>query len=186
MALVCFFKVEIEVGADDGLPINFVGEGEPHIEGEPGDLQFVIKVEKHKIFERRGMDLYTNVTISLQQALNGFQMEITHLDGHKVEIVRDKITWPGARIRKKDEGMPSISDNNKKGILVDGGRKTSGHHLAQTKRFSTKNLQWTSRLLKLQFYLSVISKNDAGNFDGLFQFFWLKILAVVKFDIISD
>uniref|UniRef100_A0AC34QRS6 Chaperone DnaJ C-terminal domain-containing protein n=1 Tax=Panagrolaimus sp. JU765 TaxID=591449 RepID=A0AC34QRS6_9BILA len=110
-------NVEIEVGADDGLPINFVGEGEPHIEGEPGDLQFVIKVEKHKIFERRGMDLYTNVTISLQQALNGFQMEITHLDGHKVEIVRDKITWPGARIRKKDEGMPSISDNNKKGIL---------------------------------------------------------------------
>lgn len=63
------------------------------------------------------MDLYTNVTISLQQALNGFKMEITHLDGHKVEIIREKITWPGARIRKKDEGMPSISDNNSKGIL---------------------------------------------------------------------
>lgn len=28
-----------------------------------------------------------------------------------------KITWPGARIRKKDEGMPSFEDNNRKGIL---------------------------------------------------------------------
>jgi DnaJ family protein B protein 11 len=84
-------NVEIEVGADDGLAINFVGEGEPHVEGEPGDLQFNLRVEKHKIFERKGMDLYTNVTISLQQALNGFKMEITHLDGHIVEVIRDKV-----------------------------------------------------------------------------------------------
>lgn len=48
--------------------------------------------------------MYTNVTISLQDALNGFEMEIDHLDGHKVKIVREGVTWPGARIRKKDEG----------------------------------------------------------------------------------
>ncbi|MCP9261456.1 DnaJ subfamily B member 11 [Dirofilaria immitis] len=94
-------EVEVEVGVDEGQTQTFSGEGEPHIEGEPGDLKFVIKIEKHPIFERRGIDLYTNVTISLEDALNGFKMEITHLDGHKVEIVREKITWPGARIRKK-------------------------------------------------------------------------------------
>jgi len=44
-------------------------------------------------------------------------MDIEHLDGHKVHVVRDKITWPGARIRKKDEGMRSITDNNIKGML---------------------------------------------------------------------
>jgi DnaJ family protein B protein 11 len=27
------------------------------------------------------------------------------------------VTWPGARIRKKDEGMPSAEDNNQRGIL---------------------------------------------------------------------
>ena len=37
-------------------------------------------------FERRGDDLYTNVTISLQEALIGFELDITHLDGHKVSI----------------------------------------------------------------------------------------------------
>ncbi|KAI1719951.1 dnaJ domain-containing protein [Ditylenchus destructor] len=110
-------EVEIEVGADDGHEQKFVGEGEPHIEGEPGDLIFKLRVQKHKIFERRGLDLYTNVTISLQQALSGFEMDITHLDGHKVHISRDKVTWPAARIRKKDEGMPSLTDNNVRGLL---------------------------------------------------------------------
>lgn len=62
------------MGADDGHEQKFVGEGEPHIEGEPGDLIFKLRVQKHKIFERRGLDLYTNVTISLQQALSGFEM----------------------------------------------------------------------------------------------------------------
>ncbi|KAF2983219.1 hypothetical protein EK904_000386 [Melospiza melodia maxima] len=61
----------------------FIGEGEPHVDGEPGDLRFRIKVLKHPVFERRGDDLYTNVTISLVEALTGFEMDIAHLDGHK-------------------------------------------------------------------------------------------------------
>ncbi|VDK63820.1 unnamed protein product, partial [Anisakis simplex] len=95
----------------------FAGEGEPHIEGDPGDLKFKLQIQKHPIFERRGMDLYTNVTISLQDALNGFELQIKHLDGHIVKVSREKVTWPGARIRKKDEGMPSYTDNTRHGIL---------------------------------------------------------------------
>jgi DnaJ homolog subfamily B member 11 len=71
----------------------------------------------HPVFERRGDDLYTNVTISLQDALLGFNMEITHLDGHKVSVSREKVTWPGARIRKKGEGMPNFENNNLHGTL---------------------------------------------------------------------
>jgi DnaJ homolog subfamily B member 11 len=44
-------------------------------------------------------------------------MEITHLDGHKVSVVREKVTWPGARIRKKGEGMPNFENNNLFGTL---------------------------------------------------------------------
>lgn len=61
--------------------------------------------------------MFTNITISLQDALTGFETEITHLDGHKIKIVRDKITWPGARMRKKEEGMPNYENNNIKGTL---------------------------------------------------------------------
>lgn len=41
-------------------------------------------LSRHPVFERRGDDLYTNVTISLVEALVGFEMDIVHLDGHKV------------------------------------------------------------------------------------------------------
>lgn len=30
---------------------------------------------------------------------------------------REKITWPGARIRKKGEGMPNYENNNLQGTL---------------------------------------------------------------------
>ena len=38
-------------------------------------------------------------------------------DGHEVTNTRDKITWPGARIRKKGEGMPNYENNNLFGTL---------------------------------------------------------------------
>ncbi|PIO56287.1 hypothetical protein TELCIR_22314, partial [Teladorsagia circumcincta] len=27
------------------------------------------------------------------------------------------VTWPGARLRKKDEGMPNLTNNNIRGVL---------------------------------------------------------------------
>ena len=111
-------EVEIEPGVRDGMEYPFIGEGEPHVDGEPGDLRFRIKVVKHPIFERRGDDLYTNVTISLVESLVGFDMDITHLDGHKVHISRDKITRPGAKLWKKGEGLPNFDNNNIKGSLI--------------------------------------------------------------------
>jgi DnaJ family protein B protein 11 len=110
-------EVEIEAGMLDGMEHKFVSEGEPHIDGEPGDLILQIRTYPHPRFERRGDDLYTNVTISLVDALSGFEMDIEHLDGHLVHVSREKITWPGARIRKKGEGMPNYENNNLVGML---------------------------------------------------------------------
>uniref|UniRef100_A0A0A9XDF3 DnaJ subfamily B member 11 n=2 Tax=Lygus hesperus TaxID=30085 RepID=A0A0A9XDF3_LYGHE len=110
-------EVEIEQGMVDGQEIKFIAEGEPHMDGDAGDLILRIKTQPHTRFERKGDDLYTNVTISLQDALIGFTLDIDHLDGRKVKITREKVTWPGARIRKKGEGMPSYENNNLHGIM---------------------------------------------------------------------
>lgn len=110
-------EIEIESGMVNGQQTRFVAEGEPHLDGDPGDLIIEVKQMPHPKFERKGDDLYSNVTISLQEALIGFTMDITHLDGHKVSIVRDKITWPGARIKKKGEGMPNFHNNNLQGTM---------------------------------------------------------------------
>jgi len=111
-------EVEIEPGMRDGQEIRFVAEGEPHIDGEPGDLILRVRAAPHQLFERRGDDLYTNITISLQDALVGFSLDIKHLDGHIVTVQRDKVTWPGAKLRKKGEGMPNYDNNNLYGTLV--------------------------------------------------------------------
>lgn len=110
-------EVEIETGMTDGMETKFVAEGEPHVDGDPGDLILRIRTYPHPKFERKEDDLYTNVTISLVDALSGFEMDIEHLDGHKVHVTRDRITWPGARIRKKGEGMPNYDNNNLFGTL---------------------------------------------------------------------
>ena len=34
---------------------------------------------------------------------------------HDMKVL--KVTYPGARLRKKDEGMPSLTDNNQRGTL---------------------------------------------------------------------
>lgn len=59
-------EIEVEPGMTNGQETKFVAEGEPHMDGEPGDLIIRIKTAPHSKFERRGDDLYTNVTISLQ------------------------------------------------------------------------------------------------------------------------
>ena len=35
-------EIEIEKGMGDGQDYPFVAEGEPHMDGEPGDLKFII------------------------------------------------------------------------------------------------------------------------------------------------
>ena len=35
----------------------------------------------------------------------------------QVKVTREKVTWPGAKIRKSGEGMPNYENNNVKGSL---------------------------------------------------------------------
>ncbi|CAI5951340.1 unnamed protein product [Closterium sp. NIES-64] len=108
--------VDIEKGMKDGQEITFYEEGEPVMDGDPGDLKLVIKTRPHKQFERRGDDLHMNLTISLVDALVGFKHSITHLDNHLVEIGTSGVTRPGEVRKIKGEGMP-IYDTTKKGDL---------------------------------------------------------------------
>ncbi|KAI7839136.1 hypothetical protein COHA_007139 [Chlorella ohadii] len=67
--------VSVEPGMADGHTITFFEEGEPIIDGEHGDLHVVLRTQPHPTFERRGDGLLANVTISLLDALVGFERE---------------------------------------------------------------------------------------------------------------
>ncbi|KAH8489092.1 hypothetical protein H0E87_024654 [Populus deltoides] len=101
-----FLTVDIEKGMQDGQEVVFYEDGEPIIDGEPGDLKFRIRTAPHDIFRREGNDLHTTVTITLVQALVGFEKNIEHLDEHLVDISSKGITKPKEVRRFKGEGMP--------------------------------------------------------------------------------
>ncbi|KAJ6816594.1 dnaJ protein ERDJ3B-like [Iris pallida] len=111
-----FITVDIEKGMQDGQEVVFYEDGEPKIDGEPGDLKIRIQTAPHDIFRRDGNDLHTTVTISLLQALVGFEKTIKHLDEHFVEIGTKGITKPKEVRKYKGEGMP-LHFSTKKGDL---------------------------------------------------------------------
>ncbi|XP_068662678.1 dnaJ protein ERDJ3B-like [Aristolochia californica] len=109
-----FVTVDIEKGMQDGQEVVFYEDGEPVIDGEPGDLKFRIRTAPHDRFRREGNDLHTSVTISLLQALVGFEKTIKHLDDHLVEIGTKGITKPKEVRKFTGEGMP-LHFSSKKG-----------------------------------------------------------------------
>ncbi|KAL8139039.1 hypothetical protein V2J09_005040 [Rumex salicifolius] len=108
--------VDIEKGMKDGEEVVFYEDGEPKIDGEPGDLKFCILTAPHGRFVREANSLHANVTITLAQALVGFNKTIKHLDDHLVEIGSKGITKPKEVSKIKGEGMP-LHLSNKKGDL---------------------------------------------------------------------
>eukprot|EP00897_Mesotaenium_endlicherianum_P006208 jgi/Mesen1/5615/ME000282S04760 len=109
-------EVEIEKGMRDGQEILLYEEGEPVIEGDPGDLKFVIRTRRHAHFRRDGSDLHVGYSISLVDALTGFERKLVHLDGREVEIGTKGVTKPGEVRKIKNEGMP-VYESSKKGDL---------------------------------------------------------------------
>ena len=98
--------VTIAPGAHAGEEVRFFEEGEPEIDGEPGDLVVVLDPAPHAVFSRTGDDLAMNVTISLADALVGFERSVPHLDGHAIKLASEGVTRPGAVVTVPGEGMP--------------------------------------------------------------------------------
>ncbi|PUZ56646.1 hypothetical protein GQ55_5G343100 [Panicum hallii var. hallii] len=111
-----FINVDIEKGMQDGQEILFYEDGEPKIDGEPGDLKFKIRTARHERFRREGNDLHATATISLLEALVGFKKNFNHLDNHSVEIGTEGITKPKEVRKFEGEGTP-LYKSNKKGDL---------------------------------------------------------------------
>ena len=51
-----------------------------------GDIIFVLQHKEHPKFKRKYDDLYVDRTLSLTEALCGFQFVLTHLDGRQLLI----------------------------------------------------------------------------------------------------
>lgn len=62
------------------------------------------------MFKRKGADLFMEKTISLVEALCGFELEITHLDGRKLLVK----TAPGELVRPMAQGFDPLENTESK------------------------------------------------------------------------
>jgi len=99
-------NIYIERGMPDGHEIKSEDDADEAPDRIPGDLLFKLKTLPHKRFVRKGNDLTMQYTISLLQALIGFEKTFNHLDNHEVKIERTGVTPPGFTLKLEGEGMP--------------------------------------------------------------------------------
>jgi DnaJ-class molecular chaperone len=103
--------LQLERGMRDGDTLTFKGKGEQKPKKIPGDYVLTLRQRKHAVFRRSGLDLHTDMNISLKEALLGFERSIRHMDGRDVFISYTGVTKPGATIRVDGEGMPQRGDS---------------------------------------------------------------------------
>lgn len=100
-------KINIPAGVDNDSYILKRGFGEASpTGGAPGDLYIVFRVEKHKIFDRKGMDLYVKLPIPYSTAALGGKVSVPDLaDSFTYDIPEG--TQSGTRFTVRGKGISS-------------------------------------------------------------------------------
>jgi molecular chaperone DnaJ len=102
-------SVKIPAGADNGLRLRLVGEGDSGERGGPsGDLYLMIYVRDHDTFERRGNDILCELPLSMARAALGGTVQVPILNGTE-ELKIHEGTQPGQVYTLKGKGLPELN-----------------------------------------------------------------------------
>jgi len=105
-------EVKIPAGVRDGSRIRIAGKGSPgRAGGSEGDLYLVVKVLPHKVFERKGDDLYTEVSVPLSTAILGGEVRLPTLNS-KVSLEIPPETQNSKVFRLAGKGMPRLGKSD--------------------------------------------------------------------------
>ena len=106
-------KIEVKIpeGAVDGTNLRIQGEGEAGRGMPSGDLYIVIHVNKHKIFERHGSNIYVKVPIPFTTAALGGEIEVPTLKG-KASLKIPPATQSSTIFRMKGQGVPELHSHH--------------------------------------------------------------------------
>jgi DnaJ-class molecular chaperone len=104
-------EVKIPSGVRDGSRIRIAGEGGPgRTKSNKGDLYLVVKILPHKLFERKGDDLYTEVSVPLAIAMLGGEVMVPSLNGN-LSLKIPPETQNSKVFRLAGKGMPKLGDS---------------------------------------------------------------------------
>ncbi|KAG6400227.1 hypothetical protein SASPL_137052 [Salvia splendens] len=109
--------IDIKPGWKKGTKITFPEKGneQPHV--IPSDLVFIIDEKPHRVFTRDGNDLIVTQKIPLAEALTGYTLHLTTLDGRNLTHPINTVIHPTYEEVIPREGMPLPKDPTKRGNL---------------------------------------------------------------------
>jgi len=118
-------EVFIEKGMKNGSKISFRGMADEKPNMEAGDINFIVQEKEHSLFKRKGADLLITKTLSINEALCGFEWIVQHLDGRKIviqskpgEVIKPEVAGGQPFVKVvSGEGMPSLGNPFVKGNL---------------------------------------------------------------------
>ena len=110
--------VPIPRGIDDGEIIILQEKGNSNGENNRGDVKIQIKVKNETDFKRDGLDLILHKSISLKEALCGFNFEMKFLDGRVFKIQNDNGNIIHPEYRKMINEMGMVRDGQKGNLVI--------------------------------------------------------------------
>ncbi len=100
--------IRIPAGIEEGVQLRVTGEGDAGDKNAPrGNLFCVIRERQHKIYQRSGPDIMTEVPCTFAQLALGNNVEIPTLSA-KVELKIPAGTQSGRVLRLRGQGLPSM------------------------------------------------------------------------------
>ncbi len=109
-------EVKIPAGARTGTKIRVPGAGPADARGQQGDIYLEIAMAEDSRFERKGDDLYTDVSVDLLTAVLGGQANVVTPAG-TVLLTIPPGTQPGQTFRLGGRGMPHLKNPAEHGDL---------------------------------------------------------------------
>ena len=108
-------QVSIPAGIDNGQSVRIRDKGEPGVNGGPrGDLLVEVVVDRHPIFQRQDMNIFSTVPVSFAVAALGGEVLIDTVDGRVVYDVKAG-TQTDTRVRLRGKGVPSLRNKDVRG-----------------------------------------------------------------------
>jgi molecular chaperone DnaJ len=98
-------EVNIPPGIENGQKLRLSGMGEPGVAGgRAGDLILEIEVGGHPTFRRKGLDVYSTLTVSVGEAALGTEKDVKTMNG-TVKLKIPPGSQPGQKLRLKKRGI---------------------------------------------------------------------------------
>ncbi|KAL7589256.1 hypothetical protein Lser_V15G40563 [Lactuca serriola] len=117
MSVEEILNINIKPGWKKGTKITFPEKGNEQPNTTPADLVFIIDEKPHSTFTRDGNDLVVTRRISLAEALTGYTVHLTTLDGRNLTVPINNVIHPAYEEVVPREGMPISKDPTSKGNL---------------------------------------------------------------------